>query len=504
MAYICSCWSIGRVNCFDEIKNTRAGAVTFREHDTEGGSVPLLIGQKGAVILSALSFIGLLLSALPASATGLPQTEINRSSEALERLHHPEVSGRASTLQDEASPSELGRLRNRLSLTLGLLDLQKQATDQERNRAEALARELASARQEIARLEAITTATTAVAEKEAFKEQEPGLVEQLNAAHGELSAVHSQLGAATAAHAEAVTAKDSAEAGAAAHEGTLATAQRTILRLTQDVASARAGMEDLKVDVAAAFTAKAEAIEARQLADAATFRAVEAEREKIAGAMASVRDEVELLRLTLATALADTANVIEGRQSAGPAIRSHPLSDPPAKEAPTIGTHDRIEAHAMGWLDRSWGFPWLSIATNSLEYTTLRNGTEKPSVPNAHDEKGGGRDRITPVDGIVGHNTSATETAATQKKPEDEALTRASALVREGDITGARLLLEHALERGSAAEAAFALAATYDPHRLAAWRTLGVRADPIKAQQLYARALEGGVVKAKGRLEALR
>jgi hypothetical protein len=247
------------------------------------------------------------------------------------------------------------------------------------------------------------------------------------------------------------------------------------------------------------LTAKAEAIEAKQLALAATSRAVDSEREKIAGAMASVREEVGLLRVTLANALADTAHLIEARQPAGRAMRSHPLSEAPDKAA-TTGSGDQIEAQTVVWLDRSWGFSWPSIGTNSVG---PRTGTDKYLAPIAHEQAGGGRDHNTAAEAIVARTASTTATATPQKKPDDEALTRASALVRDGDIMGARLLLEHALERGSA-EAAFALAATYDPHRLSAWRTLGIRADPIKAQQLYARALAGGVVKAKGRLEALR
>ena len=265
---MCNRRSIGRV------KSARAGAVIARGPDTRGGSVHLRMGHKGAVISRVLAFIGLLLSALPASATGFPQTGINRSGET-----PPRLDPRASTLQDGAAPSELERLRNRLSLTLGLLDLQEQAAGQERNRAEALARELASARREIARLEASATATTAVAEKEAWREQEAGLVEQLNSAHAELNAVRSQLRAASAAHAEAVTAKDSALAAAAAHEGALATAQQTISRLTQEVASARVEVEDLKVDVSVALTAKGEAVEARQFAEAATSRPLVRTRE---------------------------------------------------------------------------------------------------------------------------------------------------------------------------------------------------------------------------------
>jgi hypothetical protein len=80
---------------------------------------------------------------------------------------------------------------------------------------------------------------------------------------------------------------------------------------------------------------------------------------------------------------------------------------------------------------------------------------------------------------------------------------RASALLRQGDIGAARLVLERAVEMGSA-QASFALAETYDPLILAKWRTHGTRGDASKAQGLYARADAAGIQKAKARLEALR
>jgi hypothetical protein len=80
---------------------------------------------------------------------------------------------------------------------------------------------------------------------------------------------------------------------------------------------------------------------------------------------------------------------------------------------------------------------------------------------------------------------------------------RAAALLRQGDIGAARLVLERAVEMGSA-QASFALAETYDPLILAKWKTQGTRGDASKAQGLYARADAAGIQEAKARLEALR
>ncbi len=71
-------------------------------------------------------------------------------------------------------------------------------------------------------------------------------------------------------------------------------------------------------------------------------------------------------------------------------------------------------------------------------------------------------------------------------------------LLRNGDIAGARLYLEHL-----GAAVAFRLAETYDPERLAAWQAVGIPADPMKARELYERALAGGVTEAQERLDRL-
>ena len=98
--------------------------------------------------------------------------------------------------------------------------------------------------------------------------------------------------------------------------------------------------------------------------------------------------------------------------------------------------------------------------------------------------------------------------AVAQPAPEQAAeagglVARASSLLRQGDIGAARLVLERAVEMGSA-QASFALAETYDPLILAKWGTYGTRGDERRAQDLYAKANAAGIQEAKSRLEALR
>ena len=95
--------------------------------------------------------------------------------------------------------------------------------------------------------------------------------------------------------------------------------------------------------------------------------------------------------------------------------------------------------------------------------------------------------------------TSAIDKAPPLSAAEQNKLAKADELLGRGDIAGARLVLDQA--RSPAA--AFKLGETYDPKRLAAWRVLGVRADPAKARELYQRAYAGGIREARERLGSL-
>jgi rRNA maturation protein Rpf1 len=94
--------------------------------------------------------------------------------------------------------------------------------------------------------------------------------------------------------------------------------------------------------------------------------------------------------------------------------------------------------------------------------------------------------------------------AETQGSPEATRLiARAGALLGQGNISAARMVLERAAETGSA-RASFMLAETYDPVILSAWATYGTRGEPTKARELYAKAHASGIEEAKDRSDALR
>jgi len=79
---------------------------------------------------------------------------------------------------------------------------------------------------------------------------------------------------------------------------------------------------------------------------------------------------------------------------------------------------------------------------------------------------------------------------------------KAAQALRDGDIYGARLILERAIEGGDA-NALMALAETYDPRGLARMNAKGVKPDPARARDLYMQAREKGVTAAKARLDGL-
>ena len=79
---------------------------------------------------------------------------------------------------------------------------------------------------------------------------------------------------------------------------------------------------------------------------------------------------------------------------------------------------------------------------------------------------------------------------------------KAAQAIRDGDILGARLILERTIEGGDA-KALLALAETYDPKALIRMNAKGVKGDAAHARKLYGQALARGVSEARGRLETL-
>jgi len=169
--------------------------------------------------------------------------------------------------------------------------------------------------------------------------------------------------------------------------------------------------------------------------------------------------------------------------------------------------------------------PDRDLATAHQEISWVKSATagivrpdataSRPKAPQDNGGEGGsqssseaGANRHAAVGGMPEPNTAVAATPSSdtprrvEETSEDKLLARAHALVLQGNIDGARLWLERAVETGSA-RAEFDLAQTYDPHALSIWKTYGVRGDLAKARALYSRAYSRGIAEAKERIEAL-
>ncbi|MBV8472632.1 MAG: hypothetical protein JO107_14715 [Hyphomicrobiales bacterium] len=97
---------------------------------------------------------------------------------------------------------------------------------------------------------------------------------------------------------------------------------------------------------------------------------------------------------------------------------------------------------------------------------------------------------------------TATRVAATAPNSTDQALRlRAQGLVAlaSGDVASARAFLERAAEAGDG-RSLLVLGDTYDPATLNRLGALGLRGDPARARDYYARALSAGVAAARDRI----
>ncbi|MFC4175585.1 hypothetical protein ACFOYU_26500 [Microvirga sp. GCM10011540] len=123
-----------------------------------------------------------------------------------------------------------------------------------------------------------------------------------------------------------------------------------------------------------------------------------------------------------------------------------------------------------------------------------------PAPNAASDATGTTQAMLTPPPAV---QPPRTEAAPPPAVADDRLLKRANSLLRSGDVSAARLLLERSAEEGNA-QAVYLLAETFDPHVLAVIGALGIRSDAAKAQELYARALALGIRQAEARMRALK
>jgi hypothetical protein len=359
---------------------------------------------------------------------------------------------------------------------------QRRALQQEHARADALARQVASLRVE---LDARNAAPDAV--QVAAAEQKQALERELNqerdktsALARELSSLREELAATRVAGQEGAR-----SAEAATNEQQLASTKERARNqvLASELASARKEAEERSARLAAAH---AEALQVTDINDAKFAeqnQALAGERDRadaLARELSSARNEIEFGKKLIAR-----LQPLHVPQSRGPTD----------ERAPTRGDRSATKKEAEG---RSAGRPSSGAIAPSSERPFEAKAEARPSTA----PREAAAD-LNPKSATVDERSAPTSAAARLREDEVRLLARASALLRLADISGARPLLEHALEHGSA-RAAFMLAETYDTRVLQSWRARGISGDPAMARKLYEQAQAGGIEDAKERIETLK
>jgi hypothetical protein len=142
------------------------------------------------------------------------------------------------------------------------------------------------------------------------------------------------------------------------------------------------------------------------------------------------------------------------------------------------------------------------VVQNAQNRNGMTAGTSKPDSSSILTVEPGDA-LIDPRQPLAVQGVQPQSTAAIFRAGETRLIARAEALIKQSDFAGARLLLEHALEKGSA-RAAFMMAETYDWRALRSVQAYGIRGDAEKARELYELAAVAGIDQARERLEALK
>ena len=368
---------------------------------------------------------------------------------------------------------------------------QKQALEQERkqerDKADALARELTSLRAEleaarIAGAEVAQAAEAEIKQKQALEQERKQERDRADALARELNSVRAELDTARAAGLETAQTTEAAKIEQELAFGKERDKTETVAR---ELAAAR--------KEAAARSALLAAAHAEVLQVTETNRALAAEQKL---ALASERDRVD----ALARELTSVRNELEAGNRQIAALNA--LRALHSREPALDRSQERM-AESSSRASEGKGRSPEQISGKAVASTSGRSSVSelpRPEAPSAAREAAS--DLVPKVAAGTERSTSGSA-APSSLVDEQRLLARATAFLGQADISGARLLLQHALERGSA-RAAFMLAETYDAHVLQSWRASGISGDRTKARELYERAQAGGIEDAKERIEALK
>jgi hypothetical protein len=304
---------------------------------------------------------------------------------------------------------------------------------------------------------------------------EAGVIAHDLAAAREEIALH--IGREDAVQADAVEAKRIADTRQKELKQALDDREARAETLARELTSVRqklaAAQEEITLHIGRENAAHAQAMEAKRIADAK-------QRE-----LKLARDESKARPETRAR---------ENNAPAGKPSNKDLVAPDGAVQTETLNRPAQ-EAHAAPGI--------TGVAPNAQSPDDMTAGTL--TVPNTYSAS----ISVAPADAVVDPRQSpagpsqSQPTSAISSTDETRLVDRAESLIKQSDFAGARLLLERALERGSA-RAAFMMAETYDWRTLRSLQAYGVRGDTEKARELYELAAVAGIEKARERLEALK
>jgi myosin heavy subunit len=311
-------------------------------------------------------------------------------------------------------------------------------------------------------------------QKQAF-DQERSKVEALGR---ELTSLRAELDTTGAVHLE-LERVQAAEAAKVAKE------RDKSETLARELASARKEAEEHSALLAAAH---AEVLQVTE-----TNRATAAEQKQ---ALASERDRADALSRELTL----VRNQLEaGNRQIAALNAQHALA---TRESAVDSPPERMAESSSRTIQAKQRLPEQQISGEAAASTPGPSGSESPPPGPQSTAREPSSDLVSKV-AMATELSKSASAASRSVVDEQRLLARANTLLGRADISGARLLLEHALERGSA-RAAFMLAETYDARVLRSWHAHGMLGDLTKARELYERAQAAGIEDAKERLETLK
>jgi hypothetical protein len=405
------------------------------------------------------------------------------ASERKQALEHGQEWDRAESLARALTSSLREELDAVRSAAEAARIKQKQSLDQERGTADALARELTSLRAELdaARIvgREVAQATAAeVEQKQALKQER----DRAEALARELTSLRAELDTARAAGLEAAR---TAEAAKIEQKLAFGKERDKTETLARELASARKEAEARSALLAAAHAEVLQATETNTAIAGEQKLALASERDRadaVTRELTSVRNELEASNRQIAA-----LNALRVQRS---------------RESAVDNSQERM-AEASSRAVEGKGRSPEQISAEAVASTSERSSASELPRP---EPQSAAREASSDLDPKVSVRTERSTSASAVSRSlvdEQRLLARANALLRQADISAARPLLEHALERGSA-RAAFMLAETYDARVLQSWRARGISGDLAKARELYERAQAGGIEDAKERIETLK